>query len=237
MRITNTILTGGALLAGFAAISFTTQASGQDAVPGEEAPGAEVLGGGDIMEMDVDFLREKLLKLWIIEEASDRHNQRRIAENSFKGMTPIDPTGDPAVDAENRAAYLKNDKHLRHYLLLELDNCIEAVDIAKHTLGIHLRPPHDDRALKAFLEQELPEIKWSNITLDKAIEDLGRKIGTPVDFGGIGDNEDVRIDLQLDPGFQLQQAIEFIVEIHPIEWSYEGGRLIVRYLGSDELPK
>ena len=231
MRITNALLTGAALVCGFAAIAITTRASGQEG--GAKAPDT----AGGVMQMDVDFLREKLLKLWIIEEASDRHNQRRIAENSFKGMTPVDPTGDPAVDAENRAAYLKNDKHLRHYLLLELDNCIEAVDIARHTLGIHLRPPNDDRALKAFLEQELPEVKWNNITLDKAIEDLGHKIGTPVDFSGIADNEDVRIDLQLDPGFQLQQALEYIIAIHPIEWSYADGRLVVRYLGSGELPK
>lgn len=228
MRIGNALLTGAALAAGFVAVSLTGSARGQDTESG--------LTGG-IMDMDTDFLREKLLKLWIIESASERHNQRRIAEKSFKGMTPLDPTGDAAVDAENRAEYLKNDKHLRHYLLLELDNCIEAIDIARHTLGIHLKPPHDDKALKAFLEQELPAISWRNILLDEAMADLGRKIGTPVDFSGIGDNEDVRIDLTLDPGFQLQQALEFIIEIHPIEWTYEDGRMIVRYMGSDELPK
>jgi hypothetical protein len=227
MRITNTLLTGAALAAGFVAISLTGSASGEE----EET----ALGSGGVMDMDVDFLREKLLKLWIIESASDRHNQRRIAEKSFKGMTPLDPTGDPEVDAQNRAEYLKNDKHLRHYLLLELDNSIEAVDIARHTLGIHLKPPHDDRALKAFLEQELPAISWSNTKLDQAFADLGRKIGVPVDFSGIGPREDVRIDLTLDPGFQLQQALEFIIEIHPIRWEYKDGRMIVNYLGDDGL--
>lgn len=228
MRITGTLLTVAALAVGFFAVSLTGTAQGQ------EGEGEPELGKAGVMEMDVDFLREKLLKLWIIEEASDRHNQRRIAEKSFKGMTPLEPTGDPEKDAANRAEYLKNDKHLRHYLLLELDNCIEAVDISRHTLGIHLRPPNDDRALKSFLEQELPEIKWSNVSLDKAFEDLGRKIGTPVDFSGIGANEDVRIDLTFDPGFQLQQVLEYIISIHPVEWRYEGGRLIVHYMGSGE---
>ena len=87
---------------------------------------------------------------------------------AFKGMTPLDPTGDPEKDAANRAEYLKNDKHLRHYLLLELDNCIEAVDIAKHTLGIHLRPPQTDQALKSFLEFRGADVWIMNLSSEVA---------------------------------------------------------------------
>ncbi len=237
MRAATLLLTGTALLAGFAAVSLTESFCGRASGEEGDANGPPQATSGGIMEMDVEFLREKLLKLWIIEEASDRHNQRRIAQNSFKGLTPLEPTGDAARDAENRAEYLKNDKHLRHYLLLELDNAIEAVDIARHTLGIHLRPPNDDRAMRAFLEQELPAIEWRHAKLEDALADLGHKIGTPVDFSGVGPREDVRIDLQLDAGFQLRQALEYIISIHPIEWEYTDGRMIVRYLGSDELPK
>ena len=218
----NGLIYGAALAAGFAAFALTGSVRGEDNAA--DAPQG-------VMTMDVDFLREKLMKIWIIEEASDRHNQRRIAQKSFLGMTPVDPTGDAEADAENRAAYLKNDKHLRHYLMLEYENAIEAIDIGKHTLGTHLRPPKTDAVLKAFLDQEIPEIVWRNKKLDAAMEDFGRKIGVTVEFGGIADNEDVVIDVSLPAGFQVRQALEYINNIHPIQWTYEDGKLTVRYMG------
>ncbi len=219
MRILRHLVPAAALAAGFVLVSFAGAARG--------AGDAQ----SDVMTMDVDFLREKLLKLYIIEEASDRHNQKRIAEDSFKGMAPLVPTGDEAVDAENRAAYLKNDKALRHYLLLEYDNSIEAIDICNHVLGTALRAPRGkSRAVREFLDQEVPAIDWRSTPLAAALQDLGRKIHTPVDFSGIAKNEDVRIDLNLE-GFTVEQTLEFIRGIHEIAWEYKDGRLIVRYLG------
>ncbi len=222
MRLGNALLYVAALAFGFVAYSLAAPAQGED---------EPVAGTGDVLTMDVDFLREKLLKIWVIEEASDRHNQRRIAEKSFTGMTPLTPTGDPELDAENRAVYLKNDKHLRHYLLLELDNCIEAVDICKRVLGLHLKPPSGGSASRAFFEQELPDIAWSGKTLADAFADLGRRIGTPVDFSGVADNQDIRIDLEIPAGFLLQQALELIQGIHYVTWEYVDGRLVVKYAG------
>ena len=225
-RLRSILAYAAAAALGFGA--WTLAAPGTPAAGQEAAPEAEAAA----LAADVDFLREKLLKIWVIEEASDRHNQRRIAEKSFTGMTPFEPTGDPELDRANREAYLKNDKHLRHYLLLELDNAIEAVDICKRVLGLHLKPPVGDRALRAFLEQELPAIKWHDKPLEAAFQDLGRKINVPVKFSGIGEREDVRISLELDPGFQLQHALDFIRSYHPFAWRYEDGTLIVEYQGS-----
>ena len=218
------LLYGAALLAGFAAFSATGPASGED----------DPSVGGDVTTMDIEFLREKLLKIWIIEESSDRHNQRRIAEKSFRGMTPYEPTGDEESDRENYAEYMKNDKHLRHYLTLEMDNSIEVIDICRRVLGTHVKPPSTDKAMRDLLDQELPAINWRNVELGVALDDLGRKLGITVRFSGVAKNEDVRIDLQLDPGFQLGQALEFVNEYHPLEITYEGGILYFKYLGAPE---
>ena len=219
-RVSGPLLYGAAFALGFAAFALTGSVRGAE----DDKP-------QDVMTMDLDFLREKLLKIWIIEEASDRHNQRRIAQKSFQGMTPLDPTGDPKVDAENRAVYLKNDKHLRHYLMLEFENSVEAIDICKRVLGKQLKPPKTDEVLNAFLDREIPDIVWNNKKLDRAMEDFGRKIGVPVVFSGIADNEDVTIEVSLPAGFQVRQALEYISSIHPIEWEYDGTTLTVRYIG------
>lgn len=223
MRWQNALFYAAALTAGFLAVTFTAPSPAHG--EGDEA--------SDLMTMDLEFLREKLLKIWIIEEASDRHNQRRIAQNSFKGLTPVDPTGDPEVDAENRAVYMKNDKHLRHYLMLEYENSVEAIDICKRVLGLNLKPPKTDEVLNAFLDQEIPDIVWRDKKLDAAMLDFGRKIGVVVEFTGIADNEDVVIDVSLPAGFQVRQALEYINNIHAIRWTYESGKLSVRYIGSE----
>ena len=221
MRARELLITGVVFLATLAGASMLapTEAHGEsDPTPLES--------------MDIDFLREKLLKIWIIEEASDRHNQRRIAEKSFKGMSPYEPTGDAAIDAENRAAYLKNDKHLRHYLSLELDNAIQVIDICKRVLGRHTKAPETgNAALRELLSTELPEIEWADMPLEDALQELGRRAGVNVEFSGLAANEDARIDVQFPAGFLLQQAIEYIQSIHPMDWVYEGGTLKFTYIG------
>jgi hypothetical protein len=149
-------------------------------------------------------------------------------------MTPLEPTGDAEADAINREEYLKNDKHLRHYMLLELDGAIEVIDICNHVLGRQITRDTTAADMKELLEKVLPEIKWRNKKLDWALQDLGRKLGVPVDFSGIAKNEDVRIDLELDAGFTFQNALEYIMAYHPMDYTLEGGRLKFSYLGSDE---
>lgn len=221
-RIVRSFVPLAVAIAGFFAVSLFGAAT------------ASEQGPDDVSNMDLDFLQEKLLKIWIIEEAGDRHNQRRIAEKSFKGMTPLEPTGDAENDAINREEYLKNDKHLRHFMLLELDGAIEVIDICNHVLGRQLVGEDTDAALKELLDKELPAIKWRNKKLDWAMKDLGKKLGVPVDFDGIASNEDVRIDLELDAGFTFQNALEYIMSYHAMDYSLEGGRLKFSYLGSDE---
>ena len=55
MRITGTLLTVAALAVGFVAVSFTGKARGQE---GESDPAPDLRKAG-VMDMDVDFLREK----------------------------------------------------------------------------------------------------------------------------------------------------------------------------------
>ena len=71
---------------------------------------------------DLGLLQESLLKVHIVETASEVHNQRRIAQKAFEGMTADwEPTGDAGIDRRNEAARKKLDFELRHYLALELD--------------------------------------------------------------------------------------------------------------------
>ncbi len=221
MRARDLLLAVAALGIGFvvASTADTPPAHGQDAA-------------ATIDDMDLDFLREKMLKIWIIEEASDRHNRRRIAEKSFNGMTPYEPTGDAALDAENKAQYLKNDKHLRHYLMLELDNAIEVIDICQRVLGRHVRPPRSSQGnMRKLLEKQLPALNWSDMPLAEALHELGNAVDTPVTFSGLAPNEDARIDIEFPEGFMLQQAIEFIQGIHPLAYRLEDGVLHFEYGG------
>ncbi len=220
-RLLSTTLYVAAIIVAFVGISLTT-APAQGAPPQDAAP---------VEEMDLDLLREKLLKIWIIEESSDRHNQRRIAEKSFKGFTPYEPTGDAEKDAENLAEIRKNDKHLRHFLTLEMDNSIEVIDICKRVLGLHVKAPSTNKAIQELLAQELPEIKWRNKELGAALQDLGRRIGKTVHFKGLAKNEEAHIDVEFPAGFTLGQAIEFIREWHPMKFEYKDGELFFTYTG------
>lgn len=201
---------------------------------------ASALGEGsqkqDVSNMDIDLLKENLLKLWIIEFTSDQYNQSRIAQKSFEALNPVAPTGNPELDRKNEEARKKTDKELRHYLFLELDGCIEAVDIADRVLGTKISLDPADAEKRRFFQQALPEFEWRSVLLQDALRDLAKKTGTAIELHPeIPKNVTLEVSLQAPAGFSVQGVLEYLNGIHPIEWKYEGGKLDVFYLG--DIPK
>ena len=190
----------------------------------------------DVSNMDLDLLRESLLKIWIIEYTSDAYNQSRIAEKSFEGLNPAPPTGDPELDRQNAEGRRKTDKELRHYMGLELDGSIEAIDICDRVLGQKVAIDAAEAERRKFLLKELPEFKWRNVLLQDALRDLSRMTGVPIDLHPeIPKNVTMEVSLESPAGYTVTAVLEYINGIHPIEWKYEGGRLDVTYMG--DLPK
>lgn len=223
-----------ALVAGLLAAAAT----GAWIAAGAPIPSADAREGGraDVASMDVGLLRESLLKLWIIEESSSRHNQSRIAQKSFEGLTAPESTGNAELDRQNVEAKKKLAKELRHYLLLELDGAIEAVDICDRVLGTKATLDAATLDRRLFFQQKLPVIQWRGVLLQDALADLGRITGTPVDLHpAIPKNLTLEVSFEGPAGFTLEGVLEFLREQHPMEWKYEGGRLDVTYTG--EMPK
>lgn len=222
-RAVSLALTAAAVLAGVAGVGALTARGDGEAKQ-------------DVSNMDVDFLRESLLKLWIIEYTSSNYNQSKIAKFSFEGLNPGVPTGDAELDAKNEAARKKTSKDLRHYLLLELDGSIEAVDIVDRVLGtkVVLSPAEAER--RRFFTAALPAISWKNRLLQDALQDISRLTGTPVELHPvIPKNLTLEISFDAPAGFNVQNVLEYINSIHPVEWKYDGGKLDVNYLG--DIPK
>lgn len=189
----------------------------------------------DVATMDLELLRESLLKIWIIEESSSRHNQSRIAQKSFEGLTGPVSTGDAELDAKNVEARKKLVKETRHYLLLELDGSIEAVDICDRVLGKKATLDAATLDRRLFFSQKLPAINWRTVLLQEALQDLSKTIGTPIDFPVLPKNLTLEVSFEGPAGFTLEGVLDFLKEQHPLEWKYENGRLDVRYMG--EIPK
>ncbi len=222
-----------ALAAAAAGAALVATARAQDGRPAAAAKKP------DVDTMDVELLRENLLKIWIVEESSERYNQMRIAQKSFDLLTPLQPTGDPALDAENREARRKLDFQLRSYLEMELDGAIEVSDILTRVLGKSAAADPSktkDAALREILDRTLPAIDWRNVDLSAALEDLGRKASVPVQFVGVPKNTDLKVTLQFDAGFTVQMVIEYIQGIHRVEWKYENGGLRFEFV-PDGLPR
>jgi len=185
--------------------------------------------------LDLGLLRENLLKIHIVEAGSERHNQRRIGQKSFEALTaPGEPSGNAEVDAANAAARKKLDWELRHYLLLELDGSIETIDILQRVLGKNLVSDPKAAAMRKFLRKSLPEIKWRNKDLTAALQDLAKKIGVPVEVSGIPPTTSLEIDMTLPKGCDVETAINFILGIHEMRWSFEKGALKFEYLNIPE---
>lgn len=186
--------------------------------------------------MDLDLLRENMLKIWIIEYTSSNYNQSRIAEKSFEGLNPVPPTGDPKMDRENEEARKKVEKHLRHYLLLELDGAIEAVDIVNRVLGQQVAIEGAEADRRRFLTKSLPGISWKNRLLQDAVRDLSSMTGVTCELHPeIPKNVTLEISLDSPAGYTVQGVLEYINGIHPIEWEYKDGRLDITYMG--DIPK
>ena len=220
--LTALVFAGGALLTG--ALART------DAALGEGKPKQ------DVSNMDEGLLRESLLKLWIIEFTSREYNQSRIAQKSFEGLMPAEPTGNPEIDRQNEAGRIKTNKELKHYLLLDLDGAIEAVDICDRVLGTKVSLDPADAEKRRFFTQELPEIRWHNILLKDLLADLSRMTGVPIELHPeIPKNVTLEVSFEAPAGFNVQSVLEYVNGIHPIEWTWNGGKLDVDYMG--DLPK
>lgn len=207
-----------ALLAGFVGISSLPTAAGEPA---------------DIDSMQLDLLEENLLKIWIVEESSERYNQMRIGQKSFEGLIPVEPTGNPELDAKNREEQKRLNWELTHYIKLELDGAIQVIDIARRVLGEQPRLDEVARARKQFLAREMPDIKWRWITLDKALQDLGSKLGVRVELTGVPEHTKLEVNLTLE-GATVEQLIDFLLQQHFMKWTYENDVLKFEYMGEEQ---
>lgn len=191
----------------------------------------------DVSNMDLDLLRENLLKIWIIEFTSQQYNQSKIAQRSFEGLVGAsESTGDPEKDRLRAEARKKTDKELRHYMLLELDGAIEAVDICDRVLGTKNAVDGSVAEARQFLSRELPAIAWKNILLQDAVAELGRTLGvTTALHPTLPKNLTLEISFDAPAGMSVLGVLEYINSIHPVGWKYEAGKLDITYLG--EIPK
>jgi len=226
-RVLTGVGTALAVLAGVVAVS---------AVSAESARGDGGPKKSDVSNMDLDLLRESLLKIWIVEFTSVNYNQSRIAQFSWDGLNPVPPSGNPELDKQNQEGRVKLAKTLRHYLLLDLDGAIEGVDICSRVLGTKATVDPSVVAARRVLGQELPDISWNNLLLQDALNDLSAKTGVPIELHPtIPSFLTLEISFQAPAGFTVQGVLEYIKTLHEIEWKVIDGKLDVTYLG--EIPK
>lgn len=183
-------------------------------------------------DMDLDLLRENLIKIWIIDESSHRYNQQNIAETSFELMLPLEPTGDPKIDEENRLARRKAIFQLDNWLRLELDGAIEIIDICSRVLGQNAPKGGDGKALAKVLSKEMPvDVVWSGVSVDDAIRDFGRKAGVEVSFPGLPKGVQQELNLTAPAGFTIGQLLDMMLEYGGVQWDYKDGVFHFRYVG------
>ncbi len=187
----------------------------------------------DFQTMNLPLLEENLLKIWIVEESSDLYNQARIAQKSFEGLIPVEPTGDAELDAKNREEQKQLNFELTHFLKLELDGAIQVVDILRRVLGKQPRLDPKAKELKEFLGRDVPTIKWRWLTLDRALQDMGAKLGIRVELKGVPVNTKLEVNLHLE-GAAVAQLIDFLLEQHNMEWTYSDKVLTFSYIGKEE---
>lgn len=185
-----------------------------------------------VANMDLDLLRENLIKIWIIDESSHRYNQQNIAETSFNLMLPLEKTGDPEVDEENRLARRKAIFQLDNWLRLELDGAIEIIDICQRVLGKNAPKSGDKKALTKILGREMPvDIVWSGISVADAINDFSRKANVKVEFPGLPKGVQQELNITAPAGFTIGQVLDLMAEYGSIEWKYVDGVFHFEYIG------
>jgi len=207
----------------------------REPVEGEAPPLSGKPGERTVANMDVELLRESLLKLWIIEQGSERYNQMRIAQKAYQALTPLVLIGDREQDAENIEARRQLDKELRHYLLLELDGSIEVMDIVRRVLGRVPKPTYaseDAKLLEEILAKELPRgVAWREKDLEACLRELGAMLGTPVAFTPVPKHVELTCTFEFPAGFQLRQVLDYVNSTHPLDWRLEDGVLKFDYKG------
>jgi hypothetical protein len=187
----------------------------------------------DVTTMNLDLLEENLLKIWIVEESSERYNQANIAQKSFEGLIPVEPTGDPELDAKNRDEQNRLNFELTHFIKLELDGAIQVIDICRRALG--KQPRLDVKALerKRFLQRDVPNISWRWMKLEDALQDLGAKLGIRVELAGVPERTKLEVNLTLE-GATVEQLIDFLLQQHFMEWTYADKVLRFQYKGDED---
>jgi hypothetical protein len=184
-----------------------------------------------VESLDLSLLQESLLKVHIVETASERHNQRRVAQKAFVGVTAdFGATGDAEMDARNAAAKKQLDFELNHYLKLELDGSIEMIEILQRVLGKNLISDPATAALKRILRKECPDIDWRNKDVVQALKEFGRSVGVPVQVTGIPKNTTLEIYLTLE-GADVGSALSIITtqDAFRFKWKYEDGMFKFEY--------
>jgi len=177
-------------------------------------------------DVDLPLLAHRMTKLYTLEGESKKHELRlselKLAAEFIDRMKQGKP-----LTAEQEKDRIKRHKHVLHYVYMERDNAIEVWDIINQVLGDRIVIPDEDEALRDLLTTPVELIEWRDVDLEDALYELGRIAGVEVD-ADLPSNVDMKISLTIEK-VTVETVLEFICDIHPLDWRFVKGRLVFAY--------
>jgi hypothetical protein len=175
-----------------------------------------------VFDMDLGLLGQNLLKFFVLEEESRKHQEALKALKMEKKIVEKDQL--ESMDPKMIELAKTREKHLVHYLRMEKEGAIEVLDIIDRVLGDKVRLDEDEKQeWRRILDTPITGIAWEQMPLDEALYDLGRRINIPV-VAEIPLIEVPYITLKVDSG-TLETVIQMIQEIHPLTTKYTKGKI------------
>jgi hypothetical protein len=176
-----------------------------------------------IVDLDLDLLRQNLLKFFILEEESQIH-QLALKRLKFE-QDAVEQRQLALGDPKYMKMAKDRERAVRHFLWLEREGAIEVMSIVYRILGDKTRLTDAKSEWLGILETPISDIAWKALELDRAMADLGSRVGVEV-VCEMPLTQIPFITLSMERG-TLETAISVIREIHPIQVVYKKGKIYV----------
>jgi hypothetical protein len=174
-----------------------------------------------VQDMDLDILRKNLLKFFVFEEESVKH-QEQLAKLKFEKQV-IEKDQLATANPKLLKLAKKRERWVVHYMRLEKESAIELLDIISRCIGDKVRLHDDGNEWRRIRETPVKGIFWDNLPLDQALAELGKKVGVPV-VAEIPLIEVPYISLKVDTA-NLEALIKMITDIHPMDVKFTKGKI------------
>jgi hypothetical protein len=174
-----------------------------------------------VRDMDIGLLRQNLLKFFVLEEESRLH-QANLQKLKFVKQFVEDKQLEKP-DPQMLKLAKKRERHIKHYLTLEREGCIEILYVIQRILGDRARLEGKDAEWRGLLETPISELNWRGIPLDQALLQLGEMVQVEV-VPELPLTSVPSITLKIERG-TLETTLAMMAEIHPMTHAYKNGKL------------